>query len=156
MISPGGPDPAELIKQFDVEEQEGGLLFHLRSEIDVLVKYHSEKQLQVQAWRVGKNPAMLYPDTGILSRAPFREKLVREAGKTLVGSREKGRANILKYLRQDLGLVSMVMDHTGADGETLHSKLATSGRSLAERLVLYGSNNAEFFHTPDGDVYAGV
>jgi hypothetical protein len=147
------PDPGAIIKQLRMEEQEGGLLFHLRGSIDLLVKYHTEKQLQVELWR---NGGLLPPDTGNLYSSTFRDRLVRSAGTTLIGSREKGRAQLLRELGEDLGLVATLMSHTDADGETLHSKLETSGRSIAERLVVYAREGAEFFHTPDGEVYAGV
>jgi hypothetical protein len=155
MTSPAGsPDPAEIIKRLKMEEQEGGLLFHLSGGIDLLVKYYTDKQLQVELWRNGETPAMLAPDTGNLYSSSFRQRLLSAAGQALIGSTEIGRGDLLKHLEEDLGLVATLMGQVGADGETLHSKLETSGRSLAERLVLYALESAEFFHTPSGKVYA--
>jgi hypothetical protein len=99
MTSPAGsPDPAEIIKRLKMEEQEGGLLFHLSGGIDLLVKYYTDKQLQVELWRNGETPAMLAPDTGNLYSSSFRQRLLSAAGQALIGSTEIGRGDLLKHL----------------------------------------------------------
>src|SRR4051812_40932185 len=109
--SAGSLDPAELIKRLRMEKHEDGLRFRLRAGIDLLVAYHTSKQLQVQMWRNGRTPGMLAPDTGNLYSSSFRQRLVSAASQTLIGSTEKGRGDLLQHLEEDLGLVATLMSH---------------------------------------------
>jgi len=143
-------------KQFNMEEKEGGYLFHLRNAIDLLVRWYSEKQLQVQLWRNANNLGMLPPDTGNLYTSTFRDRLTRDAQEVLFGKKEKGRAKLVRELAEDLGAVAVLLSAPTSSGKTLHEELETSGSSVAEKLVLYARKAAAFFHTPEREAFAAV
>jgi hypothetical protein len=136
-----------------VEEKEGGYLFHLRHDVKLLCKWHSDKTLQVELWR---NDAMLPPDLGTLYASAFRQRLLNSAGPVLFPSEPRDEA--LKALEEDLGHVAIMLNTATASGSTLHAQLGAgrSGPTVTERLVRYARKGADFFHTPDRRAHAAI
>jgi hypothetical protein len=145
-------------RQFKVEEKEGGRLFHLRRDVKLLVKWSSEKQVQVELWR---HAAVLPPDVGNLYTSAFRDRLLKAAGPVLFPEEElprKDREAALLALAEDIGDVAILLNAPTPSGKTLHAQMAQdrSGPSVSERLVRYARQGAKFFHTPDRVAYAAL
>jgi hypothetical protein len=141
-----------------VEEMEGGRLFHLHNDCKLLVKWESEKRLQVELWR---SDAMIPPDVGSLYMSSFRKKLVRDAAPVLFAHEvEEDRPQLKETLLADLGLVARALNAPTKSGQTLHALLGASAsaesKTVTERLVRYARKGAKFFHTPERVAYAAV
>jgi hypothetical protein len=132
------------------EIRKDGLLFHLRDEIKLLLKWATSTKVVVEMWREN---VLLPPDTGNLNSVSFREKLAKRA-RAAFG--EETVPNIL----EDLGMVALAMsskapieeEGEGKKGKTLWDLLAED--SPVNRLLDYAEEGAEFFHTPGMDAYA--
>jgi hypothetical protein len=136
------------------EIRRDGILFHLRDDVKMLLKWATSSKVVVEMWR---HETLVPPDTGNLNSAHFREKLA-ESAREAFG--EKAVPNVL----EDLGMVALAMSSKvssgDADGEgkkgkkTLWELLAQD--SPANRLISYAEEEAEFFHTPGMDAYASA
>jgi hypothetical protein len=156
-------------REFKIEEKEGGRLFHLRNDVKLLVKWSSEKKVQVELWR---NDAVVPPDTGNPYLSNFRDRIIAAAVPVLFAETEvkkkdteedaeqkrKARAEFERVLREDIGDVAIALNAPTAAGQTLHAQLgaALKGPSVTERLVRYGRKGAKFFHNPERIPYAAV
>ncbi len=132
----------------NVEERDDGYLFRLRNEVHLLIKWHSQTQLQVEIWRKDQ---LLPPDVGNLYTSAFRNKLAQAAINLF------GKENV-PHIAEDIDNVAIALSQPiGGGGQTLKNTLQEkSGPSVTERLVLYARQAATLFHTPDKEGYAAV
>jgi hypothetical protein len=132
------------------EVRRDGILFHLRDEVKMLVKWHTSTKVVAELWRGLK---LMPPDTGNLNSASFRGRLAKDARDTFG---EKTVPSIL----EDLGMVALAMSSKiGEDDEEDEGKGKTlwdllSGDSPVNRLLDYAEEESDFFHTPGMDAYA--
>src|SRR5215203_1806751 len=122
----------------DIEERDDGLLIHLRDEVDMLVKYHSPTQVQVEMWR---KDVLLAPDVGNLITSAFRKKLVAAA-------KDAFKAENVPNIAKDIDAVATALTSSPTPGgPTLQSRLQEkTGPTVTERLILYARQAGKFFH----------
>jgi hypothetical protein len=165
-------------KKIPFKQEEGGYRYFLSNDVEMFVKWHSEKALQVE---FSRKDVMVPPDTGNLYAASFRKRLVEEAGKTMfplpeidipttqeearraeeaIKKAEAERKPKLKTLEQELGEVAILLNTPTGGGQTLRSSLLGlskgNEKSVTEMLIEYAQAKATFFHTPDRKAYAAV
>jgi hypothetical protein len=85
------------------ERRGDGILFHLRDEVKMLVKWSTSTKVVVEMWR---GTDLMPPDTGNLNSANFREKLAKEARLAFTKGGKDTTPNIL----EDIGLVALAMN----------------------------------------------
>ncbi len=128
----------------NVEERDDGLRFELRNEVNLLLKYHSPTQVQVELWR---KDILLPPDVGNLVTSGFRKKLV-QAAKDAFG------ADNVPNIAEDIDNVAKAFVTPTAGGQTMQTTLQEKSQpTVAERLILYARRAGKFFHTPDREAY---
>jgi hypothetical protein len=133
--------------QISFEERDDGYVFKLRNEVEMHVKWHSPKHIQIQMWR---QTTLLPPDIGNPYNSNFRKDLVETAQGAF------GKDNV-PHIAEDIDMVASALATPTGKGGTLHEALEEkSGPSVAERLVLYARKAGRFWHTPDREPFATV
>jgi len=137
------------------ERRGAGLLFHLRDDVKLLLKWSSSTKATVEIWR---GMDLMPPDTGNINSASFRERVAKDARLTFAKDGKDTTPNIL----EDLGMVALAMsspvsgNEDGDDDESKGKSLwdLLSGDSPVNRLLDYAEEEGSFFHTPGMDAYA--
>ena len=138
------------------EKRKDGILFHLRDEVKMLLKWSTSTKAVVEMWR---SDTLMPPDTGNLNSANFREKLAKSAKVAFARDGKDTVPNIL----EDIGMVALAMgspvssaaDEDDEDkGKTLWDILAKDGPM--DLMIKYAKEGAEYFHTPEMEAYATV
>jgi hypothetical protein len=137
------------------ERRGDGILFHLRDEVRMLVKWNTSTKVVVEMWR---NETLIPPDTGNLNSASFREKLAEEARLAFFADGKDTVPNIL----DDIGMVALAMSSPAdadeedgkGDGKTLWDLLRE--QSPMSLMLKYAKEGGEYFHTPEMEAYATV
>jgi hypothetical protein len=135
------------------EKRKDGILFSLRDEVKMLLRWTTSTKVVVEMWRAD---TLMPPDTGNLNSSNFREKLAANARQVF------GKEAVPNIL-EDVGLVALAMSSEvptdqGDDGDedgkpkTLWDLL--KGPSPMDLMIQYAEEGAEFFHTPDMAAYA--
>jgi hypothetical protein len=135
------------------EKRKDGILFSLRDEVKMLLRWTTSTKVVVEMWRAD---TLMPPDTGNLNSSNFREKLAANARQVF------GKEAVPNIL-EDVGLVALAMSSEvptdqGDDGDedgkpkTLWDLL--KGPSPMELMIQYAEEGAEYFHTPDMEAYA--
>ena len=84
------------------EKRKDGILFHLRDEVKMLLKWSTSTKAVVEMWR---SDTLMPPDTGNLNSANFREKLAKSAKVAFARDGKDTVPNIL----EDIGMVALAM-----------------------------------------------
>jgi hypothetical protein len=135
------------------EKRKDGILFHLRDEVKMLLRWSTSTKVVIEMWR---GTDLVPPDTGNLNSANFREKLAQNARAAFTRDGKDTVPNIL----EDIGMVALAMSSTVDTGDsddkdrpkTLWDLL--KGPSPMNLMIKYAEEAAEFFHIPDMDAYA--
>jgi hypothetical protein len=140
------------------EKRKDGILFHLRDEVKMLLKWSTSTKVVVEVWR---GHTLMPPDTGHLNSATFREKLAKSA-KAAFASVAEGKDAVPNIL-EDIGMVALAMGSpvggAGSEdeedkGKTLWDILAKDGPM--DLMIKYAKEGASYFHTPEMEAYATV
>lgn len=136
------------------EKRKDGILFHLRDEVKMLLRWTtSSTKTVVELWR---GMDLVPPDTGNLNNASFRERLARNARLAFTREGKDTTPNIL----EDIGMVALAMssqvdgDDDEDKGKTLWDLLAKDGPM--ELMIKYAKEGGEYFHTSETEAYATV
>jgi hypothetical protein len=137
------------------EQRRDGILFHLRDEVKMLLKWSTSTKVVVEMWR---GMDLMPPDTGNLNSANFREKLTKEARLAFAKNGKDTVPNIL----EDIGLVALAMsspvstdeDDDEGKGKTLWDLLSKDGPM--ELMIKYAKEGGQYFHTSEMEAYATV
>jgi hypothetical protein len=108
------------------ERRGAGLLFHLRDDVKLLLKWSSSTKVTVEIWR---GMDLMPPDTGNINSASFRARVAKDARLTFAKDGKDTTPNIL----EDLGMVALAMSSPvsgNEDGDDDESK----GKSLWDLL----------------------
>jgi hypothetical protein len=143
------------VSSLPYEKRRDGILFHLRDDVKMLLKWSTSTKVVVEMWR---GHALMPPDTGNLNSANFREKLAKAAKLAFAKDGKDTVPNIL----EDIGMVALAMGSPGGEegddeedkGKTLWDLLAKDGPM--ELMIKYAKEGAEYFHTSETEAYATV
>ena len=138
------------------EKRRDGILFHLRDEVKMLLKWSTSTKVVVEMWR---DEILMPPDTGNLNSANFREKLAKNAKLAFARDGKDTVPNIL----EDVGLVALALssevptnDDEGDKKPKTLWDLLTGGMGPMDYMIKYAEEGAEYFHTPELEAYATV
>jgi hypothetical protein len=84
------------------ERRRDGILFHLRDEVKMLLKWSTSTKVVVEMWR---DAVLMPPDTGNLNSASFRERLAKEARLAFA----KDDKDTVPHILEDIGMVALAM-----------------------------------------------
>jgi hypothetical protein len=142
------------VSSLPFEKRKDGILFHLRDEVKMLLRWTtSSTKTVVELWR---GMDLVPPDTGNLNNASFRERLARNARLAFTREGKDTTPNIL----EDIGMVALAMssqvdgDDDEDKGKTLWDLLAKDGPM--ELMIKYAKEGGEYFHTSETEAYATV
>jgi hypothetical protein len=137
------------------ENRPDGILFHLRDDAKMLLKWSTSTKVVVEMWR---GEALMPPDTGNLNSANFREKLARSAKLAF----EKDGKDTVPNILDDIGMVALAMSSPIGGEEDDEDKrktlwdLLTQEMGPVDWMIKYAKEGGQYFHTPEMEGYATV
>jgi hypothetical protein len=142
------------VSSLPYEKRKDGILFHLRDEVKMLLRWtNSSTKTVIEMWR---ETSLVPPDTGNLNSAAFRERLAKRASDTFG---KDTAPNIL----EDIGLVALALASEVSDPDAEEDEkpkslwdLLMGGMSPMDYMIQYAEDAGVYFHNPEREAYATV